>query len=43
MFIAAIFLFEPPKIECYNTELDVYFRCSITQACSQYRDNFREE
>jgi hypothetical protein len=42
LFLSTIFLFQEPKVDCYNEELKLYFRCSVTQACSNnYIDKHR--
>jgi len=40
IYLSTMFLFQEPKVQCYNSELNIYFRCSVTQACTSYRDNY---
>lgn len=35
LFVVAIFLFQTPNVECYNSDLARYFRCSLATACSR--------
>lgn len=36
VFLSLPFIFEEPKISCYNSLVDKSFRCSAEQACSLY-------
>ncbi|CDW88626.1 organic cation transporter [Stylonychia lemnae] len=41
--LSMIFLFQEPKMECFNEEFKIYFRCSVQQACSkQYFNKHRQ-
>eukprot|EP00347_Sterkiella_histriomuscorum_P024468 403331012 len=41
--LSMIFMFNVPKLECYNDENKIYFRCSQQQACSaQYVQKYRQ-
>ena len=41
LFLSTIFLFSAPKMECYNKDLDIYYRCSLTQACSNKESDYK--
>jgi hypothetical protein len=38
LFVSSVFLFEEPIINCYNSDLEIYFRCSQTEACTKYNN-----
>lgn len=36
LFISAVFLFEEPALTCYNSDINIHFRCSVSEACTKY-------
>ena len=39
-FLSTIFVFQDPKLECFNTENKLHFRCSVAQGCNHYSSNY---
>jgi hypothetical protein len=41
MFISVPFLFQEPKIQCFNPDVNMNFRCSAAQACDSYLNSYK--
>lgn len=40
LFFSLAFMFQEPKLECFNEDVSMKFRCSPVQACGQYKNHF---